>query len=87
MSNFYPISPKDRTEWLFAIGQRLRVEYNDVIGPLPPRLAVLLKLFEASAPVLPSAESQLQTGGPAWESHAVAPWASESATGISVSHP
>ena len=37
------------TAWLLAIGQRLRVEYEDLAEPMPPRLTALLKLFESAA--------------------------------------
>src|SRR5262245_5300359 len=37
----YP-SSEDKTAWLLAIGQRLRVEYDAVMEPMPPRLIVLL---------------------------------------------
>jgi hypothetical protein len=40
---------QDATAWLLAIGQRLRVEYEDLAEPMPPRLTALLKLFEAAA--------------------------------------
>ena len=40
---------QDATAWLFAIGQRLRVEYEDLAEPMPPRLTALLKLFESAA--------------------------------------
>jgi hypothetical protein len=39
----------DATAWLLAIGQRLRVEYEDLAEPMPPRLTALLKLFESAA--------------------------------------
>jgi hypothetical protein len=34
---------QDATAWLLAIGQRLRVEYEDLAEPMPPRLTALLK--------------------------------------------
>jgi anti-sigma factor NepR-like protein len=42
---------QDRREWLFQIGRRLRLEYDDVIAaaPLPERLAALLKQLEEAA--------------------------------------
>jgi hypothetical protein len=40
---------QDATAWLLAIGQRLRVEYEDLAEPMPPRLTALLKLFESAA--------------------------------------
>ena len=43
--------PHDRREWLLQIGQRLRLEYADIIaaGPLPERLATLLMQLEEAA--------------------------------------
>jgi hypothetical protein len=35
---------QDATAWLLAIGQRLRIEYEDLAEPMPPRLTALLKL-------------------------------------------
>jgi hypothetical protein len=35
-------SSEDKTAWLLAIGQRLRVEYDAVMEPMPPRLTALL---------------------------------------------
>jgi hypothetical protein len=32
---------QDATAWLLAIGQRLRVEYEDLAEPMPPRLTAL----------------------------------------------
>ena len=37
----YP-SSEDKTAWLLALGQRLRVEYDAVMEPMPPRLTALL---------------------------------------------
>ena len=37
----YP-SSENKTAWLLAIGQRLRVEYDAVMEPMPPRLTALL---------------------------------------------
>jgi hypothetical protein len=37
----YP-SSEDKAAWLLAIGQRLRVEYDAVMEPMPPRLTALL---------------------------------------------
>jgi len=31
-------SSEDKTAWLLAIGQRLRVEYDAVMEPMPPQL-------------------------------------------------
>jgi hypothetical protein len=38
-SSFYPLCG---TAWLLAIGERLRVEYDQAAEPLPPRLIALL---------------------------------------------
>src|SRR5262245_32872090 len=35
-------SSEDKTAWLLAIEPRLRVEYEDVMEPMPPRLTALL---------------------------------------------
>jgi hypothetical protein len=35
-------SSEDKTAWLLAIGQRLRVEYDAVMEPMPPRIRALL---------------------------------------------
>lgn len=35
-------SSEDKTAWLLAIGQRLRVEYDAVMEPMPPQLTALL---------------------------------------------
>jgi hypothetical protein len=35
--------------WLLAIGRRLRVEYDAIAEPVPPRLAVLVKQLETPA--------------------------------------
>ena len=37
----HPLS-EDKTAWLLVIGQRLRVEYDAVMEPMPPRLTALL---------------------------------------------
>jgi hypothetical protein len=39
----------DATAWLLAIGQRLRVEYEDLAEPMPPHLTAPLKLFDSAA--------------------------------------
>jgi hypothetical protein len=38
--------PLDRRAWLLAIGRRLRVEYDAIAEPVPPRLAALVKQLE-----------------------------------------
>ena len=48
MSNTNPLQ-RDATAWLFAIGERLRVEYEDLAEPMPPRVTALLNLFESAA--------------------------------------
>ena len=35
-------SSENKTAWLLAIGQRLRVEYDALMEPMPPRLTALL---------------------------------------------
>jgi hypothetical protein len=35
-----------RREWLLAIGQRLRAEYDALAQPLPPHLVVLVKQLD-----------------------------------------
>jgi hypothetical protein len=49
MSSYNPLLPQDRTAWLLAIGQKLRVEYDDIAEPMPPHLTALLKLLEIAA--------------------------------------
>jgi hypothetical protein len=44
LSSFYP---QCRTEWLLALGERLRVEYDRMAEPLPPRLIALLEQLGA----------------------------------------
>jgi hypothetical protein len=39
----------DQRAWLLAIGRRLRVEYDAIAEPLPPRLAALVKQLETPA--------------------------------------
>jgi hypothetical protein len=48
MSSRYPPIPLKRVT-LFAIGQRLRIEYDAMQEPLPPRLAALLHHFKMHA--------------------------------------
>ncbi len=38
--------PLDSRVWLSAIGQRLKAEYDAIVGPVPPRLAALVKQLE-----------------------------------------
>src|SRR4029450_1318805 len=40
----------DQRAWLLAIGRRLRVEYNAIAEPVPPRLAALVTQLEMPAP-------------------------------------
>jgi hypothetical protein len=56
MSSYNPVLPQDL---LLAIGQRLRVEYDDIAEPVPPRLTALLKLLEMAA-----ARPRKRTAGP-----------------------
>jgi hypothetical protein len=72
--------PQDRREWLLQIGQRLRLEYADIIAaaPLPERLAALLKQLEEAAEnprpsslkTLTSASTIGAAGAPGATSHA-----------------
>jgi hypothetical protein len=48
MLSRYPQMPLERAT-LLAIGQRLKVEYDTIQEPLPPRLAALLHHFEMRA--------------------------------------
>jgi hypothetical protein len=43
MSSYNPVLPQDV---LLAIGQRFKVECDDIAEPVPPRLTALLKLLE-----------------------------------------
>jgi hypothetical protein len=43
---FYPL---DQRAWLLAIGRWLRVEYDAIAEPVPPRLAALVKQLETPA--------------------------------------
>jgi hypothetical protein len=46
MSDPDHLYPLDRRAWLLAIGRRLRVEYDAMAEPVPPRLAALVKQLE-----------------------------------------
>jgi hypothetical protein len=48
MSCYNPLR-QDRTAWLLEIGQKLRVEYDDIAEPMPPHLTALVKLLEIAA--------------------------------------
>jgi hypothetical protein len=39
----------DQRAWLLAIGRRLRVEYDAIADPVPPRLAALVKQLQTPA--------------------------------------
>jgi hypothetical protein len=56
-TSFYP---QGGTAWLLAIGERLRVEYDQAAEPLPPRLVALLDQLGA-----PPQESVRRHGSPA----------------------
>jgi hypothetical protein len=43
MSDLTSFYPQCGTAWLFALGERLRVEYDRMAEPLPPRLIALLE--------------------------------------------
>ena len=43
------LSQQNSRPWLLAIGQNLRAEYEAVREPVPPRLAALVRQFEALA--------------------------------------
>jgi hypothetical protein len=43
MSDRDQLYPLDQRAWLLAIGRRLRVEYDAIAEPVPPRLAALVK--------------------------------------------
>jgi hypothetical protein len=49
MSDRDHLYPLDRRAWLLAIGRRLRVEYDAIAEPVPPRLATLVKQLEMLA--------------------------------------
>jgi len=46
MSDRDQLYPLDQRAWLLAIGRRLRVEYDAIAEPVPPRLAALVKQLE-----------------------------------------
>src|SRR4029077_3975247 len=46
MSDRDQLYPLDQRAWLLAIGRRLRVEYDTIAEPVPPRLAALVKQLE-----------------------------------------
>jgi hypothetical protein len=48
MSNLSSSSPQCGTAWLLALGERLRVEYDRMAEPLPPRLIALLEQLGTS---------------------------------------
>jgi hypothetical protein len=55
MSDRDQLYPLDRRVWLLAIGRRLRVEYDAIAEPVPPRLAALVKQLvgqETSRPAM-----------------------------------
>jgi len=49
MSDRDQLYPLDQRAWLLAIGRRLRVEYDAIAEPVPPRLAALVKQLETPA--------------------------------------
>jgi hypothetical protein len=49
MSDRDQLYPLDRRAWLLALGRRLRVEYDAIAEPVPPRLAALVKQLEMPA--------------------------------------
>jgi hypothetical protein len=49
MSSYNPLFAQDQTAWLFEIGQKLRVGYDDIAEPVPPHLTALLKVLEIAA--------------------------------------
>jgi hypothetical protein len=49
MSDRDQLYPLDRRAWLLAIGRRLRVEYDAISEPVPPRLAALVNQLESPA--------------------------------------
>jgi len=46
MSSYNPLFAQDQTAWLFEIGQKLRVAYDDIAEPVPPHLTALLNVLE-----------------------------------------
>jgi len=49
MSDRDQLYPLDQRAWLLAIGRRLRVEYDAIAEPVPPRLAALVNQLETPA--------------------------------------
>jgi hypothetical protein len=49
MSSYNPLFAQDQTAWLFEIGQKLRVAYDDIAEPVPPHLTALLNVLEIAA--------------------------------------
>jgi hypothetical protein len=49
MSDRDQLYPLDRRAWLLAIGRRLRLEYDAIAEPVPPRLAALVNQLETPA--------------------------------------
>jgi hypothetical protein len=49
MSSYNPLFAQAQTAWLFEIGQKLRVAYDDIAEPVPPHLTALLKVLEIAA--------------------------------------
>jgi hypothetical protein len=39
MSSYNPLFAQDQTAWLFEIGQKLRVGYDDIAEPVPSHCA------------------------------------------------
>jgi hypothetical protein len=58
----------DQRAWLLAIGRRLRVEYDAIAEPVPPRLAALVKQLE-----MPAQGIGQETSRPAMADHPVRP--------------
>jgi hypothetical protein len=61
MSDRDQLYPLDRRAWLLAVGRRLRVEYDAIAEPVPPRLAALVKQLET-----PAQGSGREPIGPPW---------------------
>jgi hypothetical protein len=57
MSSYNPLFAQDQTAWLFEIGQKLRVAYDDIAEPVPPHLTALLKVLEIAAATETSQQS------------------------------
>ena len=68
MSNGSSFYPQCGTAWLLALGERLRVEYDQTAQPLPPRLIALLAQL-GSPPPPPPQTGVRQHGGPVFSSH------------------